>query len=66
MDLTGLTGEEHRSDRWRPGVSGSFEAGDTRRDRGACVGGKQGPMDVCLFDGSNHVLTIMLLHGFEL
>jgi hypothetical protein len=37
---TGLTGEEHRSDRCAPTQSGIFEAKDTRRDRKACVEAK--------------------------
>jgi hypothetical protein len=38
---TGLTGEEHRSDRCTTTQSGIFEAEDTRRDRKACVEAKQ-------------------------
>jgi hypothetical protein len=38
---TGLTGEEHRSDRCATTQSGIFEAVDTRRDRKACVEAKQ-------------------------
>jgi hypothetical protein len=38
---TGLTGEEHRSDRCATTQSGTFEAEDTRRDRKACVEAKQ-------------------------
>jgi hypothetical protein len=38
----GLTGKEHQSDRCGPCATGSFEVRDTLRDRGACVGGKQG------------------------
>jgi hypothetical protein len=38
---TGLTGEEHRSDQCAMTQSGDFEAGDTRRDRKACVEAKQ-------------------------
>jgi hypothetical protein len=34
---TGLTGEEHRSDRCATTRFGDFEAEDTRRDRMACV-----------------------------
>jgi hypothetical protein len=34
---TGLTGEEHRSDRCATTQSGIFEAEDTRRDRMVCV-----------------------------
>jgi hypothetical protein len=38
---TGLTGEEHRSDRCATTQPGIFEADDTRRDRKACVEAKQ-------------------------
>jgi hypothetical protein len=38
---TGLTGEEHRSDRCATTQSGIFEAEDTRWDRKACVEAKQ-------------------------
>jgi hypothetical protein len=38
---TGLTGEEHRSDRCAMTQYGIFEAEDTRRDRKACVEAKQ-------------------------
>jgi hypothetical protein len=41
VDLTGLTGEEHRSDRCATTQSGIFEAEDTRRDRKACFEAKQ-------------------------
>jgi hypothetical protein len=39
---TGLTGEEHRSDRFAMTQSGDFEVEDTRRDRMACVEATQG------------------------
>jgi hypothetical protein len=39
---TGLTGEEHRSDRCATTQSGDFEAEDTCQDRMACVEAKQG------------------------
>jgi hypothetical protein len=38
---TGLTGEEHRSDRCATTQSGIFEAEDTHQDRKACVEAKQ-------------------------
>jgi hypothetical protein len=38
---TGLTGEEHGSDRCATTQTGIFKAEDTRRDRKACVGAKQ-------------------------
>jgi hypothetical protein len=37
VGLTGLTGEEHRSDQCATTQSGDFEAENTRRDRMACV-----------------------------
>jgi hypothetical protein len=42
VGLTGLTGEEHQSDRCATTQSGIFEAEDMRRDRMACVEAKQG------------------------
>jgi hypothetical protein len=39
---TGLTGEEHQSDRCATTQSRIFEAEDTRRDRMACIEAKQG------------------------
>jgi hypothetical protein len=39
---TGLTSEEHRSDRCATTQSGDFKAEDTRRDRMACVEATQG------------------------
>jgi hypothetical protein len=56
---TGLTGEEHRSDRCATTQSGIFEAEDTRRDRKACVEAKQvavtgHPSDGKLEDFQNH------------
>jgi hypothetical protein len=41
VGLTGLTGEEHRSDRCATTQSGIFEAEDMRRDHKACVEAKQ-------------------------
>jgi hypothetical protein len=38
---TGLTGEEHRSDRCATMQPGIFEVEDTRRDRKACVKANQ-------------------------
>jgi hypothetical protein len=40
--------------RWDPGVSGSSEAEDTRRDRMACVGRTRGAAKVWPFDGKAH------------
>jgi hypothetical protein len=39
--MTGLTGEEHRSDRCATTQSGIFEAEEMHRDRKACVEAKQ-------------------------
>jgi hypothetical protein len=41
VGLTGLTGEEHRSDRCATTQYGIFEAEDMHRDRKACVEAKQ-------------------------
>jgi hypothetical protein len=38
---TGLTGEDHRSDRCATTQSETFEAEDTHQDRKACVEAKQ-------------------------
>jgi hypothetical protein len=40
--------------RWDPGVSGSFEAEDPRRDRMACVGRTGGAAKVWPSDGKTH------------
>jgi hypothetical protein len=40
--------------RWDPGMSGSFEAEDTQRDRMACVGRTRGAAKVCPSDGKTH------------
>jgi hypothetical protein len=42
VGLTGLTDEEHRSDRCATTQFGIFEEEDTRRDRMACIEAKQG------------------------
>jgi hypothetical protein len=42
VGLTGLTGEEHQSDRCVTTQSGIFEAEDTHQDRKACVEATQG------------------------
>jgi hypothetical protein len=42
---TGLTGEEHRSDRCATTQYRDFEAEDTRRDRKACVEAKHVAVD---------------------
>jgi hypothetical protein len=50
---TGLTGEEHWSDRCATTQSGILEAEDTRRDRKACVEAKQAAVAGHLSDGEN-------------
>jgi hypothetical protein len=50
---TGLTGEEHRSDRCATTQSRDFEAKDARRDRKACVEAKQGAVVGHPSDGEN-------------
>jgi hypothetical protein len=50
---TGLTGEEHQSDRCATSQSGDFEAEDTRRDRMACVEATQGAVAGHPSDGEN-------------
>jgi hypothetical protein len=50
---TGLTGEEHRSDRCATTQFGIFKAEDTRRDRMACVKAKQGAIAEHPSDGEN-------------
>jgi hypothetical protein len=53
VGLTGLTGEEHRSDRCVTTQSGIFEVEDTRRERMACVEVKQGAVTGHPSDGQN-------------
>jgi hypothetical protein len=50
---TGLTSEEHRSDRCATTQSGIFEAEDTRRDHMACIEAKQGAVAEHPSDGEN-------------
>jgi hypothetical protein len=50
---TGLTNEEHRSDRSATTQSGIFEVEDMRRDRMACVEAKQGAVAGHPSDGEN-------------
>jgi hypothetical protein len=63
MGLTGLTGEEHRSDQCATTQSGDFEAEDTRRDRMACVEAKQGAVIGHLSDGENLKTSKTALEG---
>jgi hypothetical protein len=60
---TGLTGEEHQSDRSATTQSGIFEAEDTRRDRMACVEAKQGAVTGHPFDGENLKTSKTALEG---
>jgi hypothetical protein len=50
---TGLTDEEHRSDRCATTQSGDFEEEDKRRDRMACVEAKLGVVARHPSDGEN-------------
>jgi hypothetical protein len=52
----GLKTKSEGPTRWRrdPGVSGSFEAEDTRRDRMACVGRTRGAAKARPSDGKTH------------
>jgi hypothetical protein len=60
---TGLTGEEHRSDRCATSQSGIFEAKDTRRDRMACVEAKQVAVAGHSSDGENLKTSKTALEG---
>jgi hypothetical protein len=60
---TGLTGEEHRSNRCATTQSGDFEAEDMRRDRKACVEAKQGAVAGHLSDGENLKTSKIALEG---
>jgi hypothetical protein len=53
VGLTGLTGEEHRSDRCATTQSGIFKAEDMRRDCMACIEAKQGAVAEHPSDGKN-------------
>jgi hypothetical protein len=63
VGLTGLTGEEHRSDRCATMQSGIFEAEDTRRDRKACVEAKQVAIAGHPCDGDNLKTSKTALEG---
>jgi hypothetical protein len=63
VGLTGLTGEEHRSDRSVTTQSGIFDAEDTRRDRMACVEAKQSAVVGHPFDGENLKTSKTSLEG---
>jgi hypothetical protein len=60
---TGLTGEEHMSDRCLTTQSGIFEAEDTRRDRKACVEAKQVAVARHPFDGAMIKISDFALKG---
>jgi hypothetical protein len=60
---TGLTGEEHRSDRCATTQSRIFEAEDTRRDRKACVEAKQAAVTGHLSDGVMTKISDFALEG---
>jgi hypothetical protein len=60
---TGLTGEEHRSDRCATTQSGDFEAEDTSRDRKACVEAKQVAVTGHPSDGESFKSSKITLEG---
>jgi hypothetical protein len=62
---TGLTGEEHQSDRCATTQFGIFEAEDTRRDRKACVEAKQVAVAGHPSDGENLKTSKTALEGLE-
>jgi hypothetical protein len=60
---TGLTGDEHRSDRCATTQSGIFEAEDTRRDRKSCVEAKEVAVAGHPSDGENLKTSKTALEG---
>jgi hypothetical protein len=60
---TGLTGEEHRSDRCATMQSGGFEEEDTRQDRKACVKAKKGAVTGHPSNGSMTKISEFALEG---
>jgi hypothetical protein len=60
---TGLTGEEHRSDRCVMTQFGIFEVADTRRYRKACVKAKQVAVAGHPSDGENLKTSKTALEG---
>jgi hypothetical protein len=60
---TGLTGEEHRSDRCATTQSRIFEAEDMHRDRKACVEAKQVAVARRPFDGESFKSSKTALEG---
>jgi hypothetical protein len=63
VGLTGLTGEEHWSDRCATTQSGDIEAKDTRRDRKACVAAKQVAVAGHPSDGAMTKISDFALEG---
>jgi hypothetical protein len=61
--VTGLIGEDHRSDRCATTQSGIFEAEDTCRDRKACVEAKQVAIAKHPSDGENLKTSKTALEG---
>jgi hypothetical protein len=60
---TGLTGEEHQSDRCAMTLFGIFEMEDMRRDRKTCVEAKQGAVAGHPSDGENLKTSKTALEG---
>jgi hypothetical protein len=60
---TGLTGEEHRSDRCAKTQSGDFEAEDTRQDHKSCVKAKQVAVAGHPSDGAMTKISDFALEG---
>jgi hypothetical protein len=60
---TGLTGEEHRSNRCATTQSKIFEVEDTCRDRMACIEAKQGTVAGYPSDGENLMTSKTALEG---
>jgi hypothetical protein len=60
---TGLTGEDHRSDRCATTQSGILEAEDTCRDRKACIDAKQVAVTGHPSDGENLKTSKTALEG---
>jgi hypothetical protein len=63
VGLTGLTGEEHRSDRCAMTQSGDFEAEDMHRDRMSCVEATQGVVAGHPSDGEDMKTSKSALEG---
>jgi hypothetical protein len=63
VGLTGLTGEEHRSDRCATMQPKIFEAEDTRRDRKVCVEATQGAVAGHPSDAESFMISKTTLEG---